>query len=132
MKKLICSVIVLGLAGYGGYAFYKHYWTDDSADGAAEDDYWAGLNFGISGWSPQLPIHPKSKAPTQAVYAPISINPKKYGAGNAIPARTMDYYNPAQLVPTTGPGNLAPVPGVNTEFIGDNYLDSARGVIAHA
>lgn len=125
MRRLICSAVVLGLAGYGGYKLYTTYYKDNSADKGAEDDYWAGLDFGITGWSPQLPIHPKSKAPTQGVYGPTSLYSRKYKPGDMIPARTMDYANPSQLVATTGPGNLAPMTGVNTEWVGLN--DPANG-----
>lgn len=128
MYRAVVSVGILGLAGVGGYALYKKYYTDN--DAAPEDDYWAGINFGVTGWSPQLPIHAKSKTPTQAVYNPITINHKKYGAGNSIPARNMDYYNPSQLVPSIGPGNLAPIPGVNTSFVQLNPFETSPRVVA--
>lgn len=54
---------------------------------------------------PCLPIHAKSKTPTQGVFSPVH----KRKAGDGITtARDTDFLNPAQLYPTTGPGNLAP------------------------
>ena len=125
MYRKLCALGLLGLAGYGGYVLWNKYNTDDSADAAAEDDYWSGLNFGITGWSPQLPIHSRSKTPTQGVYPAPTVYARKYKPGDMIPQRSQDYMNPAQLVPTTGPGNIAPQVGINTEFIYPTYNPNA-------
>jgi hypothetical protein len=109
------GVGVVALAGVGGYWLYKTYYVSDDADSAADDDYFAGLNFGISGWKPQLPIHPRSMLPTaEAVYSPVQLKPQRGKAWSMIPARSTDYANPAQFVASTGPGNLAPIAGVNS------------------
>ncbi len=108
---------VLTLAVVGGIVLWRKYDTDEQAEGPGDDDYWAGLNFGITGWAPQLPIHPKSMAPTEAVYAPVAVTGKRGRPGRMTTARSVDWYNPAQLVPTTGPGNLAPLPGINTGWV---------------
>lgn len=56
-------------------------------------------------WLPDLPIHSKSVAPTQGKYATVQRNKYKSGITTA---RDTDWLNPAQLYPTTGPGDLAP------------------------
>jgi len=116
MFNKLCFVGVLGLAGYGGYKLYK---SSTAKGNPADDDYFAGISFGLTGWVPQLPIHPRSKVPTQGVFNPVKVSVQRGKAYAMVPARDTDYVNPAQMVPTTGPGNLAPIPGVNTSYIND-------------
>jgi hypothetical protein len=125
MKKLICGVILLGVAGYGGYYIYK---TSKDANIIDPEDTWIAGQKTISGTVPVLPIHPKSDpTATQGVYTQVY---SSYGK-KAIPARNANYMNNAQLVPTTGPGNLAPIAGntMEQDFVGINVPTDGYGSV---
>lgn len=125
MRKLIGGILFIAVAGGGAYYIYKQSKQSNVTD--AEDDYIAGMDTS-AGTFPVLPIHPRSDPTvTQGVYASIT---SSYGK-KSITARNTDYINPSQLVPTSGPGNLAPIAGNTREldFAGVNIRQQS-GVIA--
>lgn len=74
------------------------------ASDAAENDYDVATQLGHD-YMPALGLHPRAKVPTQGNTNTIPRNSYKAGITTA---RDTDFLNPAQLYPTTGPGDIAP------------------------
>src|SRR5579862_5513484 len=105
-KAIKCGLALGALLGLG-WVGYK-WWQGETVSGDQSDDFDAAMKSSHFGeWVPQLPIHQRSKlSSTNATYKPVKVS-TKYKDG-IVPARDMDYYNPSQIVASTGPGNLAP------------------------
>lgn len=85
---------------------------------SGESDTLAAIKDGVGSmttWIPQLPISPKSVV-TSGTYTTRPVK-AKYKDG-IVMARDTDYYNPAQLYPSGGPGNLAPIANAGKEDLG--------------
>ena len=84
---------------------------------SSESDTLAAVKVGVGKLTalvPLLPISPKSVGPeTSGTYTTRPIK-AKYKDG-IVMARDTDYYNPAQLYPSGGPGNLAPIASANAK-----------------
>lgn len=102
MSKIVAGGILI-LAGIGGYTVYKKYHV--KANVSVEDDFNAANSL-FGEYVPFLPIHSKSNPQTRGIYT--TLKPSTRYKDGIVPARNTDYYNPSQLVASTGPGNLAP------------------------
>jgi hypothetical protein len=89
------------------------------ASDAAENDVDVAVMTGQK-WVPQLPVHSKSVAPTQGSTGTVPRNKYKSGITTA---RDQDWLNPAQLYPTTGPGNIAPHAGSDFRGLREDNLN---------
>ena len=120
MKRLIGALAVAGV-GVVAYLAYKQLDNDDMPNDP-EDTFNAG-SYEDNMTLPALPIHPKwNPSATQGVFTPGKVksvvgtsNVSSHYGDIMVPARNSDYLNWAQLVPTTGPGNLAPIMGSSRE-----------------
>jgi len=93
-SHIAATVLILSVVGYIAWQIR----SNNDLLGQSEDTTNAG-------W-PLLPIHPKANQ--EAIYNQKVKITNKY-EDKQIPARNLDYYNPAQLYASTGPGDLAPM-----------------------
>lgn len=113
MKKLLAATTLVVSGGVLYWVYKDHSKTVDFGVNEVEAAHLSKLD---NAYTPMIPPHPTLSQ--EGYYVPVTVNPNKYKSGILL-SRTTDYYNPAQIYASTGPGNLAPFATGDTRNLDD-------------